>query len=505
MKKVYIIILTFILGFGIQGCDEFLKEDVRGIISPNNFYNSDQEAIQAANGLYGIFQGNGLYGQWQGLNNFVLFGADEVIPNRTFGGNAAIVNYTMNESNYSNAYTMWQDLYRVVVSANSVLENVDGNENLSAGVIKQVTGETLFMRALAYYHLTALWGDVPFYTESLGLEEISILGRTDLKTIRTRMIEDLTRIENENLLRTDIPTAGELGRVTRWAATTLKARFMLWEKDWQGAYDASMDVINNSPHYLLPTYAEVFDNSNRYNDEVVFAFDFLKDVNTTTRTDSYNPRLRDEPANSAERSEFAAALAAIGEEFNGYGLCVPLPSVYEDFPDDDLRKEVSLMSEYLGYELKFTYYRKMQNLDFVQSPRGNHGEARVVYRLAEVYLMAAEAANELNLTTEAMDLVNVVRERAFEPDQPLMGLGQDDLRDAIQEEKKWELGGESERRYDLIRWGILVERVRSISYPAYGAAATNIQDYHVKLPIPEEEIELNPALLDSDPTNNGYR
>lgn len=503
MKKLLILSLVMALGFG--GCTEFLKEDVRGVISPNNFYNSDQEAIQATNGLYGIFEGNNLYRGWQGIHNFTLFGADEVIPSRTFGGNAAIVNYTMTETNYSSAYAIWRDLYLIIVSANSVLENVAANPSLSQGVIDQTTGETLFLRALAYYHLTALWGDVPFYTESLTIDEISVLGRTDASLIRNQMIADLARVETENLLRTDIPSSGELGRATRWAATTLKARFMLWEKDWQGAYDASMDIINNSPHILLANYADVFENGNRYNQEVIFGFDFLKDVLSTTRTDSYNPRLRDEPLNSGDRSAFASELSAIGEEFNGYGLCVPLPAVYEDFPDDDLRKPVTLMSEYLGYELKFTYMRKMQNLNFVESPRGNHGETRVVYRLAEVYLMAAEAANELGLNGDALILINTVRERAFDPIQPLSGLGQNDLRIAIQDEKKWELAGESERRYDLIRWGILLDRVQTIDYPNHGSAAANIQPYHVKLPIPAEEIELNTTLLDSDATNNGYR
>ena len=78
MKKLIILLLLAVSA----GCDEFLEEDVRGIISPDNFYNSDTEAIQAANGLYDSFQSNNLYGQWQGINNFTYFGADVIAPSR---------------------------------------------------------------------------------------------------------------------------------------------------------------------------------------------------------------------------------------------------------------------------------------------------------------------------------------------------------------------------------------------------------------------------------------
>ena len=500
MKKL--IILLVLIGF--TGCDEFLEEDVRGIISPDNFYNSDTEAIQAANGLYDAFQSNSLYGQWQGINNFTYFGADVIAPSRVFGGNAAITDYALTETNYANAYIVWRELFRVVGDANSVIANVRDNENLSNEIQTRVIGESLFMRAFAYYHLTVLWGDVPFYTDNLTLAEVADLGRTDLNTIREAMIGDLVSIESENLLPSAFSDPAELGRVTIWAAKTLRAKYLLWQQDWTGVRDVCIDIINNSPHRLMNTYAEVFDINNLYNDEIIWGIDYLKDVQSTNRTDSFNPRLRDEPRDSEQRNALRDELSDRGEEFNGFGLAVPLPSVYESFPADDLRKPLSCINEYLGFELKFYYLPKLWNLDFVNSPRGNHGELRVIYRLADVYLMAAEAENELSGPGNAYQYINKVRERAYEPDQPLAGLSQEAFRTALIDERKWELAAEDDRRYDLIRWGILVETVQSTVYPVHDAAI-NIQPWHVLLPIPAEEIELNQALLDSDPTNNGYR
>lgn len=498
MKKLLILFLAL----SLSSCEDFLSENVRGIISPANFYNSDQEAIQAANGLYLGFRTGNLYQGWNGLTTFMFFGSDEMMPSRIFGGLAPIMDYNLTETNYANAYGIWANLYGVVGDANSVIANVQDNERLSPAIRNQVLGEAYFLRGLAYYHLTSLWGDVPFYLEELSLEEVGTLGRSPVEQIRTQMVADLKNAEG---LLPSSHSGPNMGRATRWAAKFLRTRYHLWQKDWAGALEASTDIINNSPHRLMPTYEEVFDIQNQYNDEAIFGFDYLKDINGNSQqiTDSFNPRLRDEPKISSQRNAFAALLNSRGEEFNGYGLAVPLNDLVNKYPENDLRRPMNLMNNYLGYDLTYTYLKKRTNFDFVASPRGNHGEWWITMRLAQVYLMAAEAANELG-NPAAYTYINRIRERAYSPAQPLAGLSQANLRKAIQDEYKWELAGESERRYDLIRWGILVETVQNADYGIF-RGNINIKPHMVKLPIPQEEIVLNPALLESDPTNNGYR
>ena len=127
-------------------------------------------------------------------------------------------------------------------------------------------------------------------------------------------------------------------------------------------------------------------------------------------------------------------------------------------------------------------------------------------RLADIYLMAAEAENELNGPANAYQYVNKVRERAFEPDQPWSGMTQQEFREEMYEERMHELFGENHRRPDLIRWGIYVEHIRNTTFQKHNAqAATNVQERHNLAPIPLTEIQLNPNLLNTDPTNNGYR
>ncbi len=520
MKRIVKNTLFIILGIYILvGCDKFLEEDLRDEIALDNFFNNDNEAILASNGLYRILHRGPLY-RARGLENIYQNGADETGPSRNV--NTSVFNYLIAEG-VADGRGTWAALYEIVRNASLFLEKVEGNENLSEEVRNQVLGECLFMRALAYYHLTNIWGDVPYFRELLPLDELGSLGRTPKDQIRSDMKEDLERAFD--LLPSSYGNA-ELGRATKWASTALKAKLHLFDKEWQLARDECLKIIDpSSGHALLDNFADVFDQSNpaaQYNAEQIFVVDFTNDNAifgdaVTQRTDDFNPRLRDEPKNRNNRPGgpgtptrwqlLKADMAAQGEEFNGFGFSVPLPELADqaNWQPGDLRYDVTIVKEYLGYELKFPYFRKLWNLDNINSPRQRHPENYVVFRLADIYLMAAEAENELTGPGNAYFYVNKVRERAFEPDQPWSGMSQSEFREALYDERKFELCAEGHRRMDLIRWGILLDVVRTVKHRPWNNPADNIQPYHVLYPIPESELLLNPNLLESDPTNNGYR
>ncbi len=504
MKYFFTFIVISLGALSFPSCDQLLEEDPRDIVSPTNFFNSDAEVRSAVTGLYQIYHGNSMHGKI-GLDRFYENGADVIGPNREFGQVEPIQAYTLNEGNVGDisqgggAPITWQDLYRVILNANVILDNIQGNENLSQSAADMARGETLFMRAYSYYHLTNLWGDVPYYTEVLPIDEIQSLPRTDVGQVRAGILADLQQAQD--LLPEQYE---EGGRVSKWAAATVMAKIYLIQENWQAALDKCLEIIDQSQHSLLPDYASVFDPDNEYNAEIIWSIDFVKDINQDDWPDHFTPRIRDEPKNSDDRPALSAALAERNEGFTGYGLAIPLPDYVNKFPMDDLRRPMNITQSWLGYELVFPYMPKMWNLDQINSPRGNHGDNKIIFRLADIYLMAAEAENELNGPGNAYAYINAVRERAYEPDQPLSGLSQPAFREAIYDERKWELGGEGHRRMDLIRWGILLDVVRNTEYRVYDPAP-NIQPYHVLLPIPVEELRLNPALLESDPTNNGYR
>ncbi|MEM6631383.1 MAG: RagB/SusD family nutrient uptake outer membrane protein [Bacteroidota bacterium] len=513
----YLIIFWMALILPTTGCDDFLEEDFRDGITTDKFFNNDAEAILAVNGIYRILLRGNMY-RTRGLDNYYQSGADESGPSRNVNGN--IHNYNIAEG-VADGNGTWSSCYEIVRNTSLFLTNIDGNEQISESVRNRSVGELLFLRSLAYYHLTNLWGDVPYFRELLGPDELSSIGRTSRSTIRSEVKQDLARAI---VLLPDQYTGADLARASKWAAVALKAKMHLADQEWADAQTECLRIINESSHRLLDNFADVFDQSDpadQYNDEMIYSVDFTKDPifndGFTSRTDDYNPRLRDEPSNRNERPGgegtpprwqlLRDALIAQGEDMTGFGWSVPLPELADSasWEEGDLRYEATIVKEYVGFQLSFPYFRKMWNLDQENSPRSNHPENYVVFRLADIYLMAAEAENELNGPEGAYEFVNAVRARAFEPDKPWSGMTQQGFREAMYDERKFELCAEGHRKMDLIRWGILLDVVQSIEHRPWNNPGANIQPYHILLPIPLNELTLNPNLLDSDPTNNGYR
>ena len=521
IKKIF---FSLFLALGFFSCQDFLEEDPKALIAPETFFASENDARQAMNGIYAILKNNSIYGQG-GLDWFYDNGADIIEPNRAANFLEPMGNYSINEAladvsvQKMSVSDTWKDLYRVILNANIVIERVTDNEALTPAAQIDVIADARFTRALAYWHITNLWGDAPYYTDaSLTIEEIGSLTRTDEATIISGILDDLT-FAQANLQGSY--SGADRGRASKWAAAIIEAKIHMKEQNWQAGLSKCLEIINQSDHVLLPTYAEVFDPSNEYNAEIIWELDFARDItgqfdpafpgrafagNSNWRPSMYNPRLRDEPLNTDERSALRSALSANGEAFNGTGLQVASKDFAEKFPMNDLRRPLNIMDNYLGFDLVFPYMPKNMNLSLEMSPRFNHSDNRMVFRLGDVYLMAAECENEINGPANAYQYIHAIRQRAYETqaEWELSDLSQQQFREAIYDERKWELAGEAHRRYDLIRWGILLEVVQNLEY-RFWKPNENIRPYHVLLPIPLQELQQNPALLESDPTNNGYR
>ena len=375
---------------------------------------------------------------------------------------------------------------------------------------------------MAYYDLTVVWGDVPYFRELLSTEELSKLERTPISTIRTDMKADLQKAYT---LLPDSWSGGDLGRMSKWAAMALKAKFHMFDREWVEMLAACKDIIDNSPHRLMENFGDVYGwNETTFDTQVkpehILWIDYAGIVAAGLNTESqqsftrghdYQPRIRDEPKDKSRQEELKAVLAANDHEFGGYGGASPLPLLADrsSWDEGDLRYDETVASEYEGIPLKFKYLKKLWNLSKTYSVRGSKSENMVMIRLADIYLMAGEAENELNGPDNAYQYVNKVRERAFAADNPIRewkNMTQQEFREEMYEERLHELCGEEHRRPDLIRWGIYVEHIRNTVFQKHNAqAATNVQEKHTKAPIPLSEILLNPNLLNTDPTNNGYR
>lgn len=529
MKIKYIVYL--LIAFTAVSCEKFLEEDPRSILGPETFFKSDADAHQAMTGIYALLKNNSLYGQ-VGLDKFYDNGADIIEPNRSAKMFIGFGNYTMDESfaDYSlqkmGVTDTWKDLYKIIYNVNVLLDALDGNEYMSEAVIKTTMADAHFMRGFCYWHITNLWGDAPFYAEKLTLEQVGTLGRTDKAVIIEQVVKDL-EYAYTNLPRRDEIADADRGRASKWTAAIVLAKVHMQEKQWQKGLDVCNDIIDNSSHELLDDYADVFALENEYNKEIIWSLDFATDIrsqfeegvvradgtlpafagNGNWRPSMFAPRLRDEPKNSDDRQALVDTLSALGLAFNGTGLQVACKSFAAEYPMNDLRRPMNIMDKFNGIELASPYMPKMWNVYPTTSPRFNHNDNRLVFRLADVYLMAAECENELNGPANAYAFINEVRKRAFatQAEWELKGMTQQQFRETIYDERKWELAAECNRRYDLIRWGILLDVIQNDVEYSFWTPGANIKAHHVLLPIPLQQLTLNPNLLTSDPTNNGYR
>ena len=516
--------LTLISIVFLLNCEKgFLDEDLRSGLSPEGFYNNYNEAQMAVNGVYVTLNNQNLYRN-RNYRGAVKYGTDEVCPQRKIIQTP--FNYLYTEGN-GDLHATWKEFYLLIRNANSAISNISTAEALTVEEKNQLLGELYVLRAMAYYDLTRFYGDVPFFTDDLGTDELSVIPRTPMNEIRTRMKEDLTIAKN---YLPDSYSGGDLGRMTKWAAAALKAKFHLFDKEWSSCLAECVDIINNSPHKLMDNFSDVYaydktTSDNEVKVEHILWVDFAGDValgtnylntggglnsgnlQTNLWIEEYNPRAKDNPKNKADKNALNIALATNNQSFTGFGGVIACPDIGKrsKWEAGDLRYDSTFLEYYEGIQLKYVYVGKLTNLN-IDKPRNAKSENIVLIRLADIYLMAAESENELNGPENAYQYVNKVRERAFEPDIPWSGLSQAEFRVKMYDERKYELFAEGHRKQDLIRWGILLETVRNTKVTKHAqGAATNIQSKHVKYPIPLNEILTNPVLLDSDPTNNGYR
>ncbi|MCG6189382.1 RagB/SusD family nutrient uptake outer membrane protein [Maribellus maritimus] len=484
MKKILFIIFV---AFAFSSCEDFLTEKPKDLMDPAAFYNSDDEAIASVNGVYARL--NYYYNNGGGTNGYSYYSCLGTDIGTMTGGREN------NGQHYYHVYTMtpdiidgrmrgtWRELYRAIGDANLCISRVSASENISDGIKDRVVAEAKTLRALFYYMLTNWWGDVPMWLEELNVTEVGgEIPKTPVADIRAQMVKDLTDA---------IPylpeqySGSDVGRVTKWAASMLLTKVYLWQQDWPNAKATAGSIINSGDFSLMENYEDVFGKDHEYNAERIWEIDYVVDIHTSTLPTKYNIRGVDKEPNLS---------GAINTNL-GYGLHVASKEFLETFDPEDKRYNSYDFYHSLGLdESEYHYHYITKNMN-LEDPKGNTGSNTIIYRLADAYLMYAEAENELNgPTADAYEKINTIRTRAFDDSSKMLsGLTKESFRQAIMDERKWELGFEFQRRWDLIRWGKLVEAVKSMA-TTNPWGAENVQSYHSLLPIPPAEIVLNPAL-----------
>ena len=488
MKKI-IYGLSLVFSLGLTACEDFLTEEPKSTIAPNSFYNTDSEVNAGAIGCYTnvakIF-GGGASGLNQDLNYHMHFGTD--ISRPTGGRESAFSfhTYTLSSATEGTIPALWRVLYRGIADANNLVDKVSVSTGTSEMMRNQIVAEGVVYRAFYYYYLTTLFGDVPFMEHFDTEYAISGLPRTNASEIHKEMIEDLEEVA-DNLPNES--AADYKGRPTRWAAKMLLSKFYLWEKDWQKVSDLCEDIITNSPHQLMAEYKDMWGVSNEYNKEFIWEFDFVQHMFTQLKTVQMCPRGNDEKTSDTE----------LKKSFVGYGLLTTTDEMLQSFDKADKRR---IWYRWLDGDsrvnFKYNYVAK-----FLDKPeemiRNGSGINIPFYRLADTYLMQAEAENELNNgpSIKAYERINRIRLRAGI--ESLSNRTKEQFFNDIMNERKWELAFEYQRKTDLCRWDKLVEVVQGMTITNTEGVQL-VKAHHQLLPIPTKELAKNSNLTQ----NPGY-
>lgn len=435
-------------------CDDPLDPTPQQSIPFEEALDSPDEVRAAVNAMYDALQSDGAYSR-----NLLVFPdmyARDLDFTGTFTSDREVANRAITASNTA-LPGIWGAAYDGINRANNVLAALPQMQaEFSAGEYAQIKGEAHFIRALNYFNLVKFFGGVPLITDPISRAPADpSVGRSSAATIYAFVESELA------LARAGLPDGNAAGRATYWAATGLLARAHLYQREWQQAYDLADEVIEDGPFALVPQYASVFENEQT--SEAILEIPFtVTDPNSLAFwffPGALGGRRGFAPSNSFV-SPFRASFEAGDERFDVAAQFTPGGTVYG-----------------------FKYTDIASGADDVP-----------VLRLAEMYLIRAEAAARLNNLAQAIDDVNVIRNRAGLPDLPATVDTQVEVLEAVLNERRHELFYEGHRFFDLVRFADIVPAAQA------RLTALGLTGFRQLFPIPQREIDANPALLQ----NPGY-
>jgi hypothetical protein len=513
--------LLFIgLALLIISCDNILEEQPLNQIGTDFFYKNETDALSALTAVYAdLKSGNGYYRQLF-LSN--LFGAsDQGTPNA--GRHGSFRRGTI-ESSDPNLPPVWTEIYIGIKDANNVIANVPNIENMDEQLKKRILGEAKFLRALNYFNLVRCFGEVPLRTTPVKPGEPG-LPKSPIQDIYNVIISDL-QYATENCWGFNENRNGytnNIGRVTKASAHAMLAKVYLQiASSKRTATEGNLGnaryngIVNSAQSYYqlakeqcdlvlaengyqlvsnLEDWKKIFDANNGNNPEMLFDIQGSSLVEQgTALSNLFSPR--------------NAGLSGGG--FGGTNAFIPA-FINNNLDKNDIRFQNSVIRSFQDETISYVlnpnttgYLRTttatgapLSVLTRVFTSKYIDRDATTEYtsqqnwhviRLADVYLMRAEALAEINQDPNAaVQDINILRARVGMPNFSAVGLNMTTFRRAILRERAAELSVEGHRFFDITRMGVYDEMCRA----AYGNIDGPRQAEDYTWPIPLIEVSAN--------------
>jgi len=457
----------------LTGCKKFV--DVNAPVTSTNSGNaftSDATAAAVLTGVYTKISSSGFtHGGLPSLSLFPSLSSDE-LELMSGSANMDLIAYYRNALSSSNTMStdFWSNIYPVIYMVNAAMDGLSGANSLTPAVRSQLMGEAKFIRAFCYFYLVNLYGDVPLvkgidYTVNAGLP------RTAKADVWNQVISDLKEAKSllaDNYVSSNaVNVTTERTRPNRWAAAALLARTYLYNGDWENAEKEADSVINHTVE-----------------------FELIDDLDAVFLANSREAIWQLQPVNTGQNTQDAITFVLTSGPNNNLNPVFLSPFLFNAFKENDLR-----FSHWIGVDSstgkKYYFPYKYKQAVFGQPVT----EYLMVLRIAEQYLVRAEARVQQGEISGAASDLNAIRLRA--------GLSQtsattrETLLTAIQNERQVELFTEWGHRWlDLKRTG-MVNDVMTVVTPLKNGTWKPAWQWY---PIQIEELQNDPALKQ----NEGY-
>jgi starch-binding outer membrane protein, SusD/RagB family len=477
--RLNVLVTAIVLLF--SSCSKFVVADPPvDNISRVEAFSNDISAIALMTSVYSSMMNNtlGLSAGISSIGSLTGMECDEF--KNYYNSDAQYVSFYTNAINNQNTYVLavWQEIYRQLRTCNIVVEGLDQSTGVNSTVKKQLMGEAKFMRAFLYFYGVNLFGKIPLAI-STDYRINSVISRSEIATVNQQILQDLT--DAQTLLPDEIVngsgnTIATRLRPNKWAATALLARFYLYQKEWSKAESEAAKFAEQSAYTLESNLSRVFLNTST---EAIWQMQPVISRFNTTDGDSYV--LLTEPGNYNNRLALTSQLV-------------------NQFEPGDARI-TNWIGTFSSNGVNYFYPNKYKivygNTDVT--------EYTMVLRLAEQYLILAEAKIQQGRIAEGVEDLNILRTRSRSaptvaiPD-PLPDLATnislEDALNAVAKERQTELFTEwGHRWFDLKRTGT-IDREMEVYIPNKDNATWS--PFKALWPIPQVEIQFNKNLTQND-------
>lgn len=470
MKKYYIYILSIIgLASLTMSCSDFLDEPSRENIGTED--NDTYKAETILTGAYGQFNSWDYAFSFLGITEIISDNADKGSAASDSGGDKDLLDNLTYTSSAGSFLAMWTNWYKTIGKASQSIQYTL-NANLADKKLEtRFVAEARFLRGLNYFYLVRGWGDVP-------IQQYDSITRVKSDSVYNYLINDLLYAE-ANLPTVSKYAAKDLGRATQGAAQGLLSKVYLYKKDYKKSNEYADKVIKSGEYGLLTNYLDIWKSENHNSKESLFEFQAK-----SARDGSVAQGMRQYSQTQGARG---------GSNGWGWGFNTPSEDLLNDFNNsgDTERRNATIIFRngtlYDGRQIGNTENAMYNYKAYTpNSPNADWNDRSVMYlRYAEVLLIKAEAANELGLTSEALNALNQVRNRAKLSN--ITETNKDKLREIIWHERRLELAMEHDRWFDLIRTGQAAKVMQALG-------KSFVIGKNELFPIPNTQITLTPQM-----------